>query len=161
MHKKVEISLIAMLLVMALIGFAGSAAAQDKPADNMDLVKEKIRSDKKLFIATNMQLTESEAKDFWPVYDAYQAQLAKLGDREIKLIEEFAANYETMSDDVAKNLLDDSLSIDSDHQKLRQSYLSKIRGVLPDKKVARYYQLASKIDAVLEYEMAKRIPLVQ
>jgi hypothetical protein len=79
----------------------------------------------------------------------------------IKLIEEFAANYETMSDDVAKNLLDDSLSIDSDHQKLRQSYLSKICGVLPDKKVARYYQLESKIDAVLEYEMAKIIPLVQ
>jgi hypothetical protein len=161
MHKKVEKCLLAMVLVMALIGFAGSAAAQDKPADNMDLVKEKIRSDKKLFIATNMQLTESEAKDFWPVYDAYQAQLAKLGDREIKLIDEFATNFETMSDDVAKNLLDDSLSIDSDHLKLRQSYLSKFRGVLPDKKVARYYQLESKIDAVLEYELARRIPLVQ
>jgi hypothetical protein len=161
MHKKVEKCLLAVVLVMALIGFAGSAAAQDKPADNMDLVKEKIRSDKKLFIATNMQLTESEAKDFWPVYDAYQAQLAKLGDREIKLIDEFATNFETMSDDVAKNLLDDSLYIDSDHPKLRQSYLSKFRGVLPDKKVARYYQLESKIDAVLEYELARRIPLVQ
>jgi hypothetical protein len=161
MSKKVEKSLIAMVLVMALIGFAGSAAAQDKPADNMDLVKEKIRSDKKLFIATNMQLTESQAKDFWPVYDAYQAELGRLGDREIKLIEEFAASYETMSDDVAKKLLDDSLSIDSDHLKLRQSYLSKFRGVLPDKKVVRYYQLESKIDAVLGYELARRIPLVQ
>jgi hypothetical protein len=161
MNKKVGKSLIAMVLAITLIGFAGLAAAQDKPADNMDLVKEKIRSDKKLFIATNMQLTESEAKDFWPVYDAYQAELGKLGDREIKLVEEFAASYETMSDDVAKNLLDDALSIDSDHLKLRQSYLSKFRGVLPDKKVARYYQLESKIDAVLEYELARRIPLVQ
>jgi hypothetical protein len=161
MHKKAGKNLIAVVLAIMLIGFAGSAAAQDKPADNMDLVKEKIRSDKKLFIATNMQLTESEAKEFWPVYDAYQAELGKLSDREIKLIDEFAANFETMSDDVAKNLLDDSLSIDSDHLKLRQSYLSKFRGVLPDKKVARYYQLESKIDAVLEYEMARRIPLVQ
>ena len=108
-----------------------------------------------------MQLTESEAKAFWPVYEAYQADLAKLRDREIKLIEKFAVNYEAMSDDAAKTLLEDSLSIDSDHQKLRQSYLSKIRGVLPDKKVARYYQLESKIDAVMEYEMAKRIPLVE
>jgi hypothetical protein len=161
MSKKVVKSLIAMVLAIILIGFVGSAAAQDKPADNMDLVKEKIRTDKKLFIATNMQLTESEANAFWPVYEAYQADLAKLRDREIKLIEEFAAKFETMSDDAAKKLLDDSLSIDSDHQKLRQSYLSKIRGVLPDKKVARYYQLENKIDAVLEYEMAKRIPLVQ
>jgi len=161
MSKKIGKGLIAMVLAITLIGFVGSAAAQDKAADNMDLVKEKIRTDKKLFIATNMQLTESEAKAFWPVYEAYQADLAKLRDREIKLIEKFAVNYETMSDDAAKTLLEDSLSIDSDHQKLRQSYLSKIRGVLSDKKVARYYQLESKIDAVLEYEMAKRIPLVQ
>ena len=161
MSKKVGKGLIAMVLAITLIGFVGSALAQDKAADNMDLVKEKIRTDKKLFIATNMQLTESEANAFWPVYEAYQAELAKLRDREIKLIEKFAVNYETMSDDAAKNLLEDSLSIDSDHQKLRQSYLSKIQGVLSDKKVARYYQLESKIDAVLEYEMAKRIPLVQ
>jgi hypothetical protein len=161
MIKKVGWGFIGMVLAITLIGFVGTAAAQDKAADTMELVKEKIRADKKLFIATNMQLTESEVKAFDPIYEAYQAELIKLRDREIKLIEEFAANYETMSDEVAKKLLDDSLSIDSDHQKLRQSYLSKIRGVLSDKKVARYYQLESKIDAVLEYEMAKRIPLVE
>ena len=161
MRKKFRMGLIGTVLAITLIGFIGSVLAQDKPADNMDLVKEKIRTDKKLFIATNMKLTESEAKAFWPVYEAYQAELGKLRDREVKLIEEFATNFESMSDDVAKNLLDDSLSIDLDHQKLRQSYLSKIRGVLPDKKVARYYQLESKIDAILEYEMARRIPLVQ
>ena len=161
MKGKVFISLLAIALAIAFNGLAGSAQAQDKSADNMEIVKEKIRTDKKLLVATNMQLTESEASAFWPVYEAYQAELAKLRDREVKLIEKFAAKYETMSDDAAKKLLDDALSIDSDHQKLRQSYLSKIRGVLPDKKVARYYQLESKIDAVLEYEMAKIIPLVQ
>jgi hypothetical protein len=161
MKGKVVNSLLAVALTITFIGFAGFALAEDKPADNMELVKEKIRTDKKLFIATNMKLTESETKAFWPVYETYQAELGKLRDREIKLIEEFAANYETMSDDEAKNLLDDSLSIDSDHQKVRQSYLAKFRGVLSDKKVARYYQLESKIDAVLEFEMARRIPLVQ
>ncbi len=161
MRKKVGKGLIGMVLAITLIGFAGFAAAQDKAADNMDLVKDKIRADKKLFMATNMQLTESEVKAFGPIYEAYQAELDQLRDREIKLIEEFATNYETMSDEVAKKLLDDSLSIDSAHLKLRQSYLSKIRGVLSDKKVARYYQLESKIDAVMEYEMAKRIPLVE
>ena len=128
MNGKVVNSLLAIALTITFIGFVGFASAQDKPADNMEIVKEKIRTDKKLLIAKNMQLTESEANAFWPVYEAYQAELGKLRDREVKLIEEFAANYETMSDDVAKNLLDDSLSIDSGHQKLRQSYLSKFRG---------------------------------
>ncbi len=161
MKAKVITSLFVIVLSITFIGIAAFASAQDKPADNMEIVKEKIRSDKKLFIATNMQLTESEANAFWPVYEAYQAEINKLRDREIKLIEKFAASYETMSDDVAKKLLDDSLSIDSSHQELRQSYLSKFRGVLSDKKVARYYQLESKIDAVMEYELARRIPLVK
>ncbi len=152
---------ICMVLVFMMIGFVGSAAAQNTPADNMEIVKEKIRTDKKLFIATNMQLTESEAKTFWPIYDAYQSELETLVNRKGKLIEKFAANYESMSDETAKSLLDNSLSIDSDYQKLRQSYLSKIRGVLPDKKVARFYQLESKIHAVVEFEIARRIPLVQ
>ncbi|MGB5749195.1 MAG: hypothetical protein WBM69_19595 [Desulfobacterales bacterium] len=154
-------SLLAFAVAITFIGFGGSALAQNKPADNMEIVKEKIRTDKKLLVATNMQLTESEANAFWPVYEAYQVELAKLRDREIKLIDNFAGSYETMSDDVAKKLLDDSLSIDLDHQKLRQSYLAKFRGVLSDTKVARYYQLESKIDAVMEYELARRIPLVQ
>ena len=152
---------ICMVLVFMMIGFGGSAAAQNTPADNMEIVKEKIRTDKKLFIATNMQLTESEAKAFWPVYDAYQAELETLVNRKGKLIEKFAANYETLSDDTAKSLLDNNLSIDSDYQKLRQSYLPKFRGVLPDKKVARFYQLESKIHAIVEFEIARRIPLVQ
>ena len=161
MQGKLVNTFLVIAIAIALIAFAGSAPAQDKPADNMEIVKEKIRTDKKLFIATNMQLTESESKTFWPIYEAYQTELGKLVEREIRLIEKFAANFETMSDDVAKNLLNDSLSIDSDHMKLRQTYLAKFRGVLSDTKVARYYQLESKIDAVFEYELARKIPLVQ
>jgi len=161
MKGKVVNSLLVVALTITFLEFAGFALAQDKPADNMEIVKEKIRTDKKLFIATNMELTESEAKEFWPVYDAYQAELGKLIEREIKLIEDFAASYETMSDEVAKKLLNDSLAIDANHLKLRQMYLEKFRGVIPDKKVARYYQLESKIDAVFEFELARKIPLVQ
>ena len=150
-----------ILLAVIMIGFVGNAAAQNTPADNMEIVKEKIRTDKKLFIATNMQLTETEATSFWPVYDAYQAELETLVNRKGKLIEKFAANYENLSDDTARSLLDSNLSIDSEYQKLRQSYLAKFRGVLPDKKVARFYQLESKIRAIVEFEFAARIPLVQ
>ena len=161
MKCRVLNNLLAVALIMTVIGLTGSALAQDKPADNMEIVKEKVHADKKLFIATNMELTESEAKAFWPVYEAYQAELGKLRDRDSKLIDEFAANFGTMPDDVAKKLLDDSLSIDSGYLKLRQSYVAKFRDVLPDKKVARYYQLENKIEAVLRYEQAKRIPLIQ
>jgi hypothetical protein len=158
MKGKVGICVLAIALVTA---FAGFSSAQDKLADNMDIVKEKIRTDKKLFIAENMQLTQSEAKLFWPVYDQFQSDLGKIKDRYAKLIESFAKNFETMSNETAKKLVNDSLKIKADDLKLRQSYLPKFRGVLAEKKVAGYYQLENKIDAVIAYQLASLIPLIK
>jgi hypothetical protein len=161
MNKKTGMGIIGMVLAFMLIGFVGSAAAQDAPADNMELVKEKVRTDKKLFIGTNMEMTESEAKNFWPIYETYQAKIEALVERKAKLIERFAAHYQTMSENTAKSLLETDLAIDGDYQKLRQSYLPKFRKVLSHKKVARFYQLDSKIHAIVEFEIARRIPLVK
>lgn len=149
-----------MLLVAALVvAMGGMAVAQDQAANNMELVKQKIRTDKKLFIAENMQLTEDRAKAFWPVYDSYQAELEKIYDRDLKLIENYAENYETMTNETAKALLEEWWSIDEDRLKLRNSYLPKFRKVLPEIKVARYYQLENKIDAIVDYALATQIPL--
>jgi hypothetical protein len=135
--------------------------AQDKPADTMQIVREKIQADKKLFIAQNMKLTEPEAKAFWPVYDRYQNDLFKLTDRTITLIENYAKNYEAMTDETAQKLLDELLAIEGDRLKLRESYRPQFMKVLSAKRVARYYQLENKIHAVVSYDLARKIPLVK
>ena len=152
--------IIPLLALIMMIGVV-PAISQDKPADNMQIVREKIRADKKLFIAENMQLTEGEAKVFWPIYESYQKDLITLNDRTIKLIKDYARNYQTMSDSVAKKLVDEYMAIEGDRLKLRQAYLPKLRKVLPEKKVARYYQLENKIQAAVNYELAAEIPLVR
>ena len=157
--SRTTIIVIALTAIMAFVSIP--AFAQDKPVDNMELVREKMRADKKLFVAEGMQLTETEAKVFWPIYDSYQKELGKLFDREIKLIQNYAKNYETMSDEVAKSLVDEYMAIEGDHLKLRQSYLAKFRKVLSEKRVARYYQLENKVEAVIEYDIAKQIPLMK
>jgi hypothetical protein len=137
------------------------ATAQDKPAGNMQFVVEKIRADKKLFIAKNMQLTESESEAFWSVYERYQDELFLLRARTMKLINDYAEAYEKMTDKTAKKLLDEVITIDTLGLKLRQTYLPKFRKVLPDVKVVRYYQLENKINAALMYEFAANIPLIK
>jgi hypothetical protein len=138
-----------------------SAFAQDKPADNMELVREKLRADKKLLVAEGMGLTETEAKSFWPVYDSYQKDLGKLFDRKIKLIQDYAKNYETMSDEVAKSLLAEYMAIEGEYLKLRQSFLPEFRKVLSEKRVVRYYQIENKIKAIMDYDLARQIPLMK
>jgi len=151
----------AVIAFCAIFLFIVTVCAQDKPADTNQLVREKIQADKKLFVADNMQLTEAEAKMFWPVYDSFQKEQIKLVDRTQKLINDYAKNYQTMTDATAKKLLDDMMAIENDRLKLRKDYLPKFRKVLSDKRVARYYQLENKAFAVVNYDMAKVIPLVK
>jgi hypothetical protein len=137
------------------------AMSQEKPADNMQIVLEKIRADKKLLVAESMQLTEAEAKAFWPVYEGYQDELFLLRVRTAKLIKDYADASEKMSNDTARKLLDELMIIEALGPKLRQTYLPKFRKVLPETKVVRYYQIENKINAALMYELAANIPLMK
>jgi len=153
------ILLIGLMLSMVSL----PALAQDKPADNMQILREKIKADKKLLVAANMELTESEAKNFWPIYEDYQKELQKINERLGKLLESYATDYKnkTMTDDKAKKLTDEYLSIQQAEVKLQSSYVPKLNKALPATKVARYLQIENKIRAVIKYDLAATVPLVQ
>ena len=148
-------------IAMVILFGADFAFSQDKASDNMQIVLEKIRADKKLLVAENMQLTEGEAKAFWPVYKQYQDELFLLRTRTVKLIKSYSDSYETMTNDKAKKLMDEYMTIEALGSKLRQSYVPKFRKVLPEVKVVRYYQIENKIQAALMYELATQIPLIK
>ena len=154
-------SRVGILLIGLVMGWPGLLSAQDTAADNMQFLVEKVRADKRLLVAENMQLTEAEAKAFWPLYDQYQDELFLLRARTVKLINDYAKAYDNMTGDTAKKLLDESLNIDALGLKLRQTYLPRFREVLPDIKVVRYYQMESKINAAIAYEIAAKIPLIK
>jgi heme oxygenase len=139
--------------------------AQEKTAEdtNMEILREKVRADKKLLIAANMDLTDTEATAFWPVYEEYQKQLDQLNDRLKKAIESYAEafNANTLTDETAKKLIDESLAIDAAEVQMRKDFSGKLAEVLPGKKVARYLQLENKVRAMLRYELAEGIPLVE
>jgi len=151
------------LWVAAVVAFPTSALTQDKPTDNMQILREKVKADKKLLVATNMELTESEAKGFWPVYEDYQKDLAAINQRIKKLIESYAADYrsKTLTDEKAKKLVDELIAIEQAETGLKAASVPKLRKVLPEKKVARYLQIENKIRAAVKYELAAGVPLAQ
>lgn len=152
-----------VLMVLMLLGFATGGGAQDKPADNMQILRDKIKADKKLLVATNMELTESEAKAFWAIYEDYQKDLQKINRRITELLESYAADFrnKSLTDDKAKKLIDESVAIEQAEANLRSSYAPKLSKVLPVKKVARYLQIENKIRALVKYDLASGVPLVR
>lgn len=151
----VVVSLAALLVVPAL------AIAQDRPADNAQLVRDKLQADKKLAVAQGLALTQAESTAFWPVYDRYQTDQARLMDRLLQVVADYAGTYESMTDTTARRLLESTVAIYRDRQGLLEAYLPRFRAVLPDRKVARYYQIEQKIRAMLDYELASQIPLIR
>jgi hypothetical protein len=153
------------------LGVAALAAALTFPAmaqtaptsTDMQIFAQKVKADKKLLVALNMQLTDAEAKGFWPVYDAYQRDLEAIDGRLLKTIAAYADAYSSgpVPNETARQLIDEYLAIQQDEAKMNRSYVPKLAEALPGAKVARYIQVETKIRAVVRYELAARIPLVQ
>ena len=157
---KQMIGVFATLIMLAVVP---PVPAQDKPADNMPILRDKIRADKKLVVAMNMELTESEAKSFWPIYEQYQKDLQKLNRRILNLLESYADDFrgKSFSDEKAKKLIDEALAIEVAEANLKSAYAPKLSKALPVRKVARYLQIENKIRAVVRYDIAAGVPLVR
>jgi hypothetical protein len=144
-------------------GLAASAMAQTAGTTNMEILRQKIKADKKLVVAENLKLTDAEATAFWPVYDAYQKDLQAINQRLTTAILAYADAYNKgpVTNETAKKLLDESLAIDEAEAKLKSASAPKILAALPATKAARYIQIENKIRAVVRYELAAGIPLVE
>ena len=139
----------------------GVAMAQDKPADEMEILREKARADKKLVVATTLALTEGEAKAFWPVYNAYQSDMVAHYDKLLSLIDRFTQAYDTMTDQTATQLLNEYLALEANHVALLKSYVPRFQRVLPALKVARLYQVENKMRALVNYDLARHIRFIK
>lgn len=155
--------LIKFVILFVLAFMAAPAFAQEKPADtNMQILLDKVKADKKLVVATNMNLTELEGKAFWPIYEAYQKDLQAINDRLGKTILAYADAYnkKALTNTQAMQLTNEALAIDQDEVTLRKTYAARLGRAIPGIKVARYLQIENKIRAAIRYDLADGIPLV-
>jgi Spy/CpxP family protein refolding chaperone len=154
----------ALLFVAALAAapaFAQTKPAAAAPADNMQILREKLKADKKELVAANLDLTEAEAKKFWPLYEEYQKELHKLNDQIAMTLVDYAKefNAKTLTAAKATALLDRSVAIEEAELKAKRAMIAKVRKALPGIKATRYVQLENKIRALVKYEIAAEVPL--
>jgi hypothetical protein len=148
-----------------ICGLAAAAAAQpaQSATTNMEILAQKIKADKKLLVAQTMGLTDAEGKAFWPIYDAYQADLGKINDRLRAGIDAYAKDYNanTMTDAKAAAMTSEMIAIEEALVALKKTYAAKLNGVVPAAKIARYVQVENKVRALVNYELAAGIPFVK
>jgi len=152
--------LVFIVLVTVLVG-ALPAVAQVSDTDYLEQLRTEIQTDRQALVAASLGLTDEEGAAFWPVYRDYRNDMAKIGDRMQKLIQDFAEIWGIATEEQAKTMVNEMLAIQRDQLKVRKSHLSKFRKVLPEVKVARFLQIENKIDAIVNLGLAESIPLVE
>jgi predicted GH43/DUF377 family glycosyl hydrolase len=127
----------------------------------IELLRSDVKTKKVAIITEVMQFTDEEARTFWPVYREYEVEFAKIGDARIALIKDYAQNYETMTDEKAKELVQKALKLEGRRTKLKRKYFRKFDRVLSSKKVAKFFQLENQINLLIDLQIASELPLIK
>ena len=149
---------IQFLALGAILVLTSPVFAQINTEDTIELARTYLEADRKITVAAVMELSEEESLVFWPVYKEYRASVQPLNDRFIKLLKDYASNFENLSGDKAITMMSDSLDIEEDRLIYKRLYVERMAEVLPMGKVVRFFQIENKMDAVLKFDLAVEIP---
>jgi len=153
--------IVTALLASAAMMSANRALAQDPTDENIKLFRKDVRSLRKQIIAANMDLTDTEAQQFWPIYDQYTAELAKITDTKYSLLKEYAQNYGTLKDEQAESYVKGRAAVEQSIMELRLKYFPTFRKVLSGKSTALFFQIDWRLGMVIHMQLASQTPLIE
>lgn len=155
----------------AFLGFALAvllvsvpAVAQQEPLtvdELIELVRSDVQKDKVAIMGAAMGFTADEAAKFWPIYEGYEAELAKVGDRRVMLIKDYAENFTSMTDDKANALAEGAMGIEAQRMELKHAAFEKISKEISPVVGARFLQVENQINLLLDIQLAQQMPLIE
>jgi hypothetical protein len=166
---------LALLTLAAALAWAGTALAQTnntpratEPAIDagnlrafIQLARADLNAEETLVIAQNIQFTDDEAVEFWPLHSEYTLELNKLLDERLRLLNEYLGSYATMTDKQATSLVGKVFDGEEKRTKLKRTWFKKFSKVIPAKKAAQFFQIENQLNAVLDLKLAAALPLIK
>jgi hypothetical protein len=151
------------LAAVAALGAAEGALAQSSGnmTDQQQQLISQIQTDKRAIVLSTLELTDAEVAAFTPIYDKYQTEMKKIFTRSSDVLNKYASNYDSMTDDAAEDILEEALAVREDRNDLLKDYAKRLGKKLPATKVLRWVQVESKLTTLLDWQMAQVIPLAK
>lgn len=128
---------------------------------DINLSRALINDKRNLTLADNMKFSAAEREAFWPLYREYREEMRQLADRQLAIIIEYADHIENVTEEQARGWMDATLDIEKDELKVREKYLRKFRGILPETKVVRLMQIEKRMNAMIDLKIAEGVPLME
>ena len=148
-----------LLFIVALFSFTNIYA--QNVDDFIQLLKSDVQSNKIAIITEVMNFTDEQSEKFWPIYTDFSTELSKLGDKRIANIKDFAANYDSLSDEKANQLIGNSFDFQEDRLSLNEKYYDKFADALGAIVAAKYMQLEHQIQLIIDLSINSNLPLAK
>ena len=138
-----------------------SAPTQDTTDQDIALLRKDLRSQKKQIVAANLNLTDKEAEQFWPVFEKYTDELMAINNKKYAALKEYVQSYDSLTDQQAEKLTRDALEVDQSVAQLREKYIPIFEKVISPKKTAAFIQIDRRLVMLIDLQLSSSIPLVQ
>jgi flagellar biosynthesis chaperone FliJ len=139
----------------------GSSSQQLNMQAYIQLLRSDVKKSKSQIVGQVMNFDADQAAAFWPIYQQFEAELSKLGDRTLVLIQKYSANYEEMTDQVADELATELLSIEDHRNELKKQYYQKFKQALDPITATRFLQVENQLERVLDLQIASQLPVIR
>lgn len=147
-------TIIGLVILMSASLFAQTAETY------LELLRSDVKMEKKTVIAAAMELDQAQSEKFWPIYREFENEWDKLADVRVEIIKEYAANYETLTDEKADELLIKYFKFDVDKLDLQKNYYEKVKKEIGAKQAGKFIQLVNRLNMLIDIQIAAELPLI-
>jgi hypothetical protein len=155
-------SKILAVIFLALVNIGGLAQTASSP--NLDSyiqeLRADVRADKTKIFSQTIKLTDEQSKNFWPIYNRYDSDLATLNDRRIDLLKQYARAYPNIEGSAARDMGARWLELEARKVDLQKKYFDEIAKKVSPEVAAKFLQVNHRIELLLDIQGASDIPLV-
>jgi len=162
MHFMKSVAAILALACVTAVGPVYAGAHEGGGAETDALIAElrdQIQNSRTELIEANLTLTSEQKKDFWPLYEKYHGERSKLIDRRLDLLKKFRDESVGITAKDAEDILKEAIKIEKDLVDLKDNYRNNFVKVLLPRGALRYYQIENKIEATMNFDIARVVPL--
>jgi len=125
----------------------------------VELLRSNVRQEKAQIMGAVMQLSADDAAKFWPIYAEYNAELTKVNDQRVANIEEYARNYNQMTDQKADELVQKAIQYRKARFDLLTKYYDRVKQSLGAVTAARFIQVEDQLLLIIDLQIASSLPL--
>jgi hypothetical protein len=159
--RKLNVGIVAVFVAFAMAGSLFAQEQQEQTRSQVEVTRAEIQADRQAIVASNLKLTEAQAKAFWPLYRQYRTEMQTVNDQLVNLVQEYGQQYETLNDQQAADLMKRYLKYQKEVTAVKEKYAPRFASILPQTTVLRFYQIENKMDTIVMLSVAAQIPLAK